>query len=712
MEAQARSLNVQQQGNALREAAKWEQAITCYQEVIQLSPDFSWAHHSLGDCYRQLSKWDNAIAAYRKAIELNPAFVWSHYSLAEALERSGQQLAAAHSYQQAQALDPDNEHVPPRLADLLLCLIQRSPRNVDHYQSLAEQYLLQEKTAEALATYQIALQIQPDHEAIAIALSNLIYDYDPCQAQALISRTASKVTAQQDVQTPEILANKQTVTLLLKHTQLFDARYYRACHKKLSHLSDAELLTHYVEQDSLEQGSAAHYNPNPLFDNKFYLEQNPEVARNGWNPLAHYHCFGYQANCDPHPFFSTALYQSLNADVAAAKVNPLEHYLACGAQDGRAAFSVKQFLNVLETQTPSDADYLQLLRPSNTTVKSQSLGVYCSTQGNYFITEIADFIAAALIQAGHSVVRLSEQNAPPDNLDGHWVVAPHEFFYLGEGSQWAKRSEWLQQAVMVNVEQPQTTWFSRAFYFLRRCRCIFDINVKSAAIMQGLGLPAYWLPLGSIEDYFPFSAAEKLPNLRAMRSLPVDMRSRLPALTAPLSERPLDIHFIGTLNARREKFFAKSASWLSQYRCFLHMPPMGVPLLKGQDQALDTESVIGISRRSKILLNVHRDPLPYFEWHRIVFHGLWQNTLVVTEPCHDIPGLTPGEHFVACPLMEMAEKVAWLLHSVEGKEISERIRQAGHNTLKTRFVGTQIIDSALATSEAALANTSRKGYDR
>ncbi|MGD1865613.1 MAG: tetratricopeptide repeat protein [Phormidesmis sp.] len=692
-----RRQNVYQQGDAYREGKKWEEAIACYQEYIRLNPEFSWAYHSLGDCYKNLGLWESAIAAYHKAATLNPGFVWSHYSLAEVLAGAQQLELAAESYQQVLVLDPSNEQVPPRLASVLQQLIERSPRRVDYYQSLAEQYFAEEKITEAIATYHMALQIQPDNSAIAIALADLIAEQAPARAIALRNRTVSKVLTQQDVHSPELLAEPKIVTLLLKYPHLFDAVYYRDCHKELSHLTDSALLAHYVEQ-----GSAADYNPNPLFDNRFYLEQYPEVAQTGLNPLAHYHCFGYQLGYDSHPCFSTVTYQSLNPDVAAAEIDPLEHYLACGAQAGRVAFSEKQFPHILETQTPAVADYLKLLHSATEptaetsepvlaqSTSAQSLGLYCNTQGNYFITEIADFMAAALTRAGHFVTRLSEQDVPPEGLDGHWVIAPHEFFYLGEGLQWTRRAEWLKQAVMVNVEQPQTSWFSKAFHFLRHTRCIFDINVKSAAIMQALGLPAYWLPLGLLEDYQPFSASERLCDLRAVRSLPAKVRAHLPALSAPLVERPLDIHFIGTLNPRREEFFAHSARWLSEYRCFLHMPPMGMPLLKGQDQALDTEAVIGISRRSKILLNVHRDPLPYFEWHRMVFHGLWQNTLVVTEPCHDIPGLVAGEHFIACPLSEMAECVDWLLRNAEGIQTAERIRSAGHEALKARFDGANI----------------------
>ncbi|NJM56873.1 MAG: hypothetical protein HC857_04740, partial [Synechococcales cyanobacterium RU_4_20] len=403
--------------------------------------------------------------------------------------------------------------------------------------------------------------------------------------------------------------------------------------------------------------------------------------------MAHYYCFGRTQQLSPHPFFSHELYLDENPDVAATGVCPLEHYLAFGAREGRVAFSAQQFAHLLYEPTTLDADYLACIqdhpvgtncvRPVQgqmvqTTIQTQTFGVYCSSIGNYFIGEIADFIAAALERCGYRAVRLSEQDLPPDNVDGHIIVAPHEFFYLGEGVQRAGQKDWWSGAIMVNVEQPQTTWFSKAFHFLRKARLILDINVKSAAILRELGLPTQWLPLGYLENYQPFVGSEALPDLLALRSLSPQVRRQRPAIDAPLSERPIDLHFVGTLNPRREQFFARSASWLHQYRCFLHIPPMGDPLIQGQGQALNTEAVIGLSRRSKILLNVHRDELPYFEWHRIVFHGLWQNTLVVTEACHDVPGLEPNVHFVSCSLEEMAERIGWLLRSPEGQVEAER----------------------------------------
>ncbi len=665
------------QGEILQQQGDWKGAIAAYRQAIQLNSKFSWSCHNLGDCCRKMGDWQGAIVAYRRSIQLNPEFIWSYFSLGEALEQTEQWSMAAQAYQKVLRLEPNNTQVPARLAHVLHQLTVQHPRDTRYYKQRAELLLAQDKLDEAISVYQMALQIQPDDDNTAMTLSKLLAERDPQQAMALLDRALTRTQS----------SSASPVALALRNSPLFDAHYYRACNPALSSYDDAALLNHY-----LTQGRQAGRQPNPLFDEAFYRQQHPDANASELPPLLHYQTEGYKAGYDPHPFFQLSYYCQQHADVAAAELDPLTHYLAYGAKEGRAAFAPGPLSPVLNQPTPTDAPYLRCYNGPAEKVSSQRLGVYCSSLGNYFITEIADFVAAALTASGHSVTRLNEQDTPPDNLDDHWVVAPHEFFYLGDG---VLRSQALSGAVMVNVEQPQTTWFSKAFHYLRSASLVLDINVKSAAILSQLGLPAYWLPLGHLSDYAPHTASTDLPTLQALASLSPQVR-QLPDVAAPLSERPLDLHFIGTLNARREQFFAESANWLSRYSCFLHMPPMGMPLLKGQDQALDTEAVIGLSRRSKILLNIHRDELPYFEWHRMVFHGLWQNTLVVTEPCHDIPGLTAGEHYIECSLDDMADKVDWLLNSSAGQAVAERVRQAGHEAITTQFDAARMVGNALA----------------
>ncbi|WP_145985419.1 sulfotransferase family protein [Marilutibacter maris] len=72
-----------------------------------------------------------------------------------------------------------------------------------------------------------------------------------------------------------------------------------------------------------------------LFDGAWYLQQYPDVARNGVDPLEHYLGFGCEEGRDPGPNFSTRNYLRANADVRDLGMNALVHYLRHGRDEGR-----------------------------------------------------------------------------------------------------------------------------------------------------------------------------------------------------------------------------------------------------------------------------------------------------------------------------------------------------------------------------------------
>ncbi|MBW8812027.1 MAG: hypothetical protein JF588_01260 [Caulobacterales bacterium] len=66
------------------------------------------------------------------------------------------------------------------------------------------------------------------------------------------------------------------------------------------------------------------------FDAAFYLEQNPDVAEAGAEPLEHFMLFGWREGRDPAPDFSIEAYCAAFPEVVAAGLNPFVHYLTNG----------------------------------------------------------------------------------------------------------------------------------------------------------------------------------------------------------------------------------------------------------------------------------------------------------------------------------------------------------------------------------------------
>ena len=80
-----------------------------------------------------------------------------------------------------------------------------------------------------------------------------------------------------------------------------------------------------------------------FFDERYYLETNPDVREMGLDAALHYLAHGGLEGRDPGPFFSTRAYLARYPDVAEASLNPLLHYEAHGRGENRGVlpYSVK-----------------------------------------------------------------------------------------------------------------------------------------------------------------------------------------------------------------------------------------------------------------------------------------------------------------------------------------------------------------------------------
>lgn len=72
-----------------------------------------------------------------------------------------------------------------------------------------------------------------------------------------------------------------------------------------------------------------------LFDENYYLLNNPDVRRADVNPLMHFVKFGWKEGRNPCEYFDVDYYLQTYADVRNAGVNPLIHYLKFGGTEGR-----------------------------------------------------------------------------------------------------------------------------------------------------------------------------------------------------------------------------------------------------------------------------------------------------------------------------------------------------------------------------------------
>lgn len=419
-----------------------------------------------------------------------------------------------------------------------------------------------------------------------------------------------------------------------------------------------------------------------IFDTGFYAEQaglraDPEAC------VRHYALRGAAAGYLPNRLFDTRAYLANHPDVAESGFEPFLHFVMHGLSESRRTFvpatTVAQIAAIREADLTDSRVRQRAIRkgwsPSTGSLwADRRVAVYASSLGNFFLADLADRIAAALQADGICVCRLDQNSARPSDVAVDLFVAPHEFFHLGAGVTWRARNA-VRRSIMLNTEQPGTHWHFLAMHYAGPETMLLDLSPQAAVLLNRMGrdrsayLPIGWCP-SAME---PHSGADDDEQDHGLESLSREERGLLATSETPWDDRPIDVLFLGTATTRRQKALARLAPTLAKYRCFIHMPSMKQTALTARRNRFGIRQSLSVARRAKVLLNVHRDDVSYFEWHRIVMMGIQQGALVVSEPCWPSPGVEPNRHFLASEVEDIPHLLERLLERPPDVELRQAI---------------------------------------
>ena len=178
-------------GNAYLHLQQWSDAVACYRQAYQRQHRTPQLYHNWADALSKLERWSAAVLVYKKAIELKPEFSWSHNNLGDALLKLGQWSEAVTAYRQAIELNPDFGLSYHNLGEAYTKLqqwenaiaayhksIELDPNFLWSYFQLGNVLTQQNRWSEALTAYEKAVEIEPNfhwshyHLAITLAQQN------------------------------------------------------------------------------------------------------------------------------------------------------------------------------------------------------------------------------------------------------------------------------------------------------------------------------------------------------------------------------------------------------------------------------------------------------------------------------------------------------------------------------------------------------------
>jgi tetratricopeptide (TPR) repeat protein len=140
-------------GVVLEQEGSVDEAITQFQEALQIKPDYAEAHNDLGLALFQEGTVDEAITQFQKAVQINPALAAAHNNLGKVLLEKGRVDEAISQYQKALQIKPDY---------------------LDAHVNLGNALLQKGREEEAITQYQEALQTNTDSPDARVSLGNLL----------------------------------------------------------------------------------------------------------------------------------------------------------------------------------------------------------------------------------------------------------------------------------------------------------------------------------------------------------------------------------------------------------------------------------------------------------------------------------------------------------------------------------------------------------
>ncbi|HEY6409108.1 MAG TPA: tetratricopeptide repeat protein [Ktedonobacteraceae bacterium] len=91
-------------GTALYDLKRDEEALASYEQAIRLDPNYADAYYNKGAAFYYLTRYEEAIAAYDQAIRLDPNLAFAYYGKGMALEALKKSTEAQQAYEKARQL--------------------------------------------------------------------------------------------------------------------------------------------------------------------------------------------------------------------------------------------------------------------------------------------------------------------------------------------------------------------------------------------------------------------------------------------------------------------------------------------------------------------------------------------------------------------------------------------------------------------------------
>jgi hypothetical protein len=279
---------------------------------------------------------------------------------------------------------------------------------------------------------------------------------------------------------------------------------------------------------------------------------------------------------------------------------------------------------------------------------------------NHFFVELVDAIRDELDQLGVAT-RTVVGDFPPEEPGLVYVLTPpHEWFAL-HGLWNPPTPRQLRRTLLLCCEQPGTSYFDDNAALAPFAGALFDISGLGVEELRRHGLRPHHFQLGWTRTWSTVEAHELHDDATAGRDV--------------------DVLHLGVYSDRRATALAAGATALAPWNAHLVLAHTDAPNTHARANFVVDGDKLALLRRTKVLLNLHQDERPYFEWMRVV-QAMSQGCCVVSERAIGMAPLEPGEHLVAASARGATIVAAGLL---EDEPLRARVAAAGYAAVREQI---------------------------
>ena len=245
-----------------------------------------------------------------------------------------------------------------------------------------------------------------------------------------------------------------------------------------------------------------------------------------------------------------------------------------------------------------------------------SISFVSAPGGSAFMAELLEVMADAVRRVGGAAVA-REGLVPSEPSETVFVVVPHEYYAIVPAP--LQPGEPVRQRMIgLCVEQPGTQTFETVVERSRGLGAVIATSAEAVMELTRRGIRSERFVLGYSPIWDHWGGED--------------------------TARPIDVAYMGTLDARRTAVVTGWADSLWPWRTRLLMPPHE-PMTRRRPDFLLGEDKWRHLAASKLLLNLHREGAYALEWVRAL-EAICNGCVVVTERSLDCAPLVPGTHLV------------------------------------------------------------------